>query len=257
MILERILQEKRREVARAKRSKPLAALLSEILRAPKTKPFAAGLSGKKPIAVIAEIKRKSPSKGLIRSDFRPEWIAGRYQSAGAAALSVLTDRKFFGGSADTLMKVRRKTSLPILRKDFMVDDYQIYESRAMGADAVLLIAAALTAAEMKRMSALAKKLGMAALFEIHNAAEWKKIAPLKPKLVGINNRDLKTFNVDLAVFERLSKSVSKNAVLVAESGVYSSEDVLRMKKAGAKAVLVGESLMRQSDPGAALKKLLR
>lgn len=257
MILAKILREKKREIQRARRLVSLGALTAAVSRAPKVRPFLQELPPKKSIAVIAEIKRKSPSKGLIRRDFRPGWIARRYERSGAAALSVLTDRRFFGGSPQALMEARRATSLPVLRKDFIIDEYQVYESRVMGADAVLLIAAALDAAALRRLSDLAKRLGMAVLFEIHNAAEWNKIRPLKPRLVGVNNRDLKSFTVDLAVTERLARRVPRRSVLVAESGVHTPQDVARMKRCGARAILVGEGLMKKTDPGRALQELLK
>lgn len=255
MILREILEEKRREVETAKRRKPLAALIAETVKLPKPRPFFRALAGRRSIAVVAEIKRRSPSRGLIRRDFRPAWIARRYESAGAAALSVLTDRKFFGGSPDALKRARRATALPVLRKDFMIDEYQIYESRVMGADAVLLIAAALTADKLRRLNALSRRLGLAVLFEIHDAADWDKVRPLNPRLVGINNRNLKTFKVDLDTVGRLARRVPKSAVLVAESGIHLPADVARMKKAGARAILVGEGLMKHPDPGRALKEL--
>lgn len=257
VILKRILEEKSREVARARRQKPLATLIAACQLAPKVRPFIQSLRNRKPVAVIAEIKRRSPSRGLICRDFRPQWIAARYQSSGAAALSVLTDRKFFGGSSEILRRIRRTTRLPILRKDFIIDEYQVYESRAMGADAILLIAAALTVMKLKQLNDLARRLGMSVLFEIHNGAEWLKIQSLKPRLVGINNRDLKSFDVDLKVFERLAGRIPKFVVLVAESGIHETLDVRRMKKAGARAVLVGEGLMKHPDPGRALKRLLK
>ena len=257
MILEQILRDKKKEVARLKSRKPLAALKLESARMPKRKNrFLSALKKKRGIAVIAEIKRRSPSKGLLRRDFNAVKIARQYQKAGAAALSVLTDKKYFGGSADILKKVRRAVPLPILRKDFTVDEYQLYESRLLGADAVLFIARVLSRAQMRRFGALARKLGLEVLFEVHDGADLKKVAPLKPRLVGINNRDLDSFRVDLNVTKRLAKKVPGRCLIVSESGISGAHELAELKRSGVKAVLVGETLMKDKDPGRALKRLL-
>ncbi|MEI8344749.1 MAG: indole-3-glycerol phosphate synthase TrpC [Candidatus Omnitrophota bacterium] len=206
-------------------------------------------------AIIAEIKRCSPSKGLLRSDFDPVGLAAAFESAGASALSVLTDAKYFGGSLEILSAVRRSTHLPILRKDFVVDEYQIAEAKAFGADAVLLIAAVLSAAELKRFGLRAQRYGLDVVYEVHDSAELKKILPLKPKIVGVNNRDLKTFKVDLGTTERLLREIPTGTCVVAESGIKNSSDIRHLAADGAKAFLVGETLMKHKNPGQALQKL--
>jgi indole-3-glycerol phosphate synthase len=193
--------------------------------------------------VIAELKRKSPSKGILRKNFDPVKIAQEFERAGAVALSVLTDKKYFGGSSAILKKVRRTTCLPILRKDFILDAYQIYEARAIGADAILLIAAILTKKELADLSALSEKLGLDLLFEVHSLSDIKKILPLKPKIVGINNRDLKTFRVDVKTTRRLIKKIPKGALIVSESGIKSAADLAQVRMCGADAVLIGEGLI--------------
>ena len=257
MILERILRDKKAEVRRAKGRRSLEALKKIVARLPKRKHrLLAALRKKKGTAVITEIKRRSPSKGLLSRDFDPVRIAREYERSGAAALSVLTDKKYFGGSPEIFKKVRRATTLPLLRKDFIVDEYQVYESRLLGADAILLIARALSAAAMKHFFTLADSLGLDTLFEVHDMAELKKVTPLKPRLLGINNRDLRTFQVDLGVTERLASRAPRNAVLVSESGISGPEDVKTLKKYGVRVFLVGETLMRDKHPGAALKRLV-
>jgi indole-3-glycerol phosphate synthase len=257
VILGRILRDKKAEVRRVKSRRPLETLIREASRLPRRKNlFLTALRSKKGMAVIAEIKRRSPSRGLLRRDFDPVGIAREYQRAGAAALSVLTDKKYFGGSARILRDVRKATRLPILRKDFMVDAYQIYESRLLGADAILLIARALSRAALKRFHALAGKLGLETLFEVHTLAELKKVLPLKPRLLGVNNRDLGTFDVDLDVTRRLARRVPRSVLLVSESGITGPEDISALKKYGVRAVLVGETLMKDKNPKEALKRLL-
>lgn len=256
MILDRILQHKKREVSLAKKKKPFKTLRLIVSKMPKKKnSFLAALKKEKEIAIIAEIKKKSPSKGLLSRNFDPARIAKGYKKAGAAALSVLTDKKFFGGSPRFLKEAKTAAGLPVLRKDFIIDEYQIWEARLMGADCVLLIAATLSAAEIERFSRLAKSLGLDALVEVHTEADAEKALRTKARFVGINNRDLRTFRVDLAQTKRLAARFKKNVFLVSESGVQSSKDLLYLKNCGARAVLVGESLMREKDPGRALKKL--
>jgi indole-3-glycerol phosphate synthase len=206
-------------------------------------------------AVIAEIKKASPSKGVLRADFIPADIAQSYAEHGAACLSVLTDKQFFQGSVDFLKQARASCDLPVLRKDFMVDPYQIYEARAMGADAILLIAACLDDAQMADMEAVAHRLDMAVLVEVHDRAELDRALKLKTRLVGVNNRNLKTFEVSLQTTLDLLPHVPADRLLVTESGILSADDVKRMREAQVNAFLVGEAFMRADEPGEALAKL--
>ena len=247
MILDKIVAHKKKEIASLKAGSAPIRKAGRFYRA---------LKDARGIAVIAEIKRKSPSKGILRKNFKPTEIAGQFGRSGASALSVLTDRKFFGGSGAILKQVRRSTKLPLLRKDFIISEAQIPESVAMGADAILLIAAILSRKKMAELAALASRAGLDVLFEAHTASELKKILAVKPKIVGINNRDLRTFRVDLKTTEKLAPKIPKGVLLVSESGIRDAADLARLKKSGVKAVLVGESLMKEKDPGAALKKIL-
>jgi indole-3-glycerol phosphate synthase len=206
-------------------------------------------------AVIAEIKKASPSKGLLRADFIPADIAQSYAGHGAACLSVLTDRQFFQGQPDYLKQARASCDLPVLRKDFIVDAYQVYESRAMGADCILLIAACLDDAKMAELEAIARSLDMAVLVEVHDGAELERALRLKTPLVGINNRNLRTFEVSLDTTLSLLPQVPADRLLVTESGILTPEDVRRMREAGAHAFLVGEAFMRAEEPGEALASL--
>jgi indole-3-glycerol phosphate synthase len=206
-------------------------------------------------AVIAEIKKASPSKGILRADFMPADIAQSYAQEGAACLSVLTDQQFFQGSADYLKQARASCDLPVLRKDFMVDAYQVYEARVMGADCILLIAACLDDAQMADLEAMAHSLDMAVLVEVHDRAELLRALKLKTPLVGINNRNLRTFEVSLDTTLSLLPDVPPDRLLVTESGILSNADVQRMREAQVHAFLVGEAFMRASDPGAALATL--
>jgi len=255
-VLDEILAHTREEVAAAKARVTPAALAARAcaLAAP-TRGCRRALLGRGP-RVIAELKRRSPSRGEIRPDFDPVAITRAYEAGGAAALSVLTDERFFGGSLGVLESVRRATSLPLLRKDFVVDPYQIDEARVAGADAVLLIVAALAPAEVLRLREHALSLGLDVLVEVHDEAELDVAKGAGADLVGINNRDLKTFVTDLAVTERLARRVPEGALVVTESGIFGPEDVARLERAGASAFLVGESLMRERDPGLALRRLL-
>ena len=257
-ILEKIVAYKKKELARQKNHLSLEALRNHpaVLKRKSTR-FLNALRGHNPVAVIAEIKRRSPSKGILRKNFNPVAIAKEYEQAGAAALSVLTDKKFFGGSDEILKQVHRVSSLPILRKDFVIDEYQIYQSKLIRADAILLIVSLLSSEELKRFTGLAAKLGLDALFEVHTALELKKALKAKPKLLGINNRNLKTFSVDIRTTQKLAKRLPKSVFLVSESGIQSPSDLLYLGACGARAVLVGESLMTKVRPGAALKALLR
>ena len=207
-------------------------------------------------AIIAEIKKASPSKGLIREDFEPKKIAEDYEVNGASCLSVLTDEPFFQGKLEYLDMVRNTCSLPILRKDFMIDPYQIYETKASGGDCILLIVAALDLAQLKDFSQLAKELNLEVLNEVHSDEELNKALTIDPKLVGINNRDLTTFEVDKNLALKLAKEISKDVIVVSESGIGSKEDILSSKEQGIHAFLIGESFMREPSPGKALKDIL-
>jgi indole-3-glycerol phosphate synthase len=256
-ILSRILNDKKKEVAASKRVTSEKLLRRTVAALPhKKSSFEKALRGKKGVAVIAEIKRRSPSRGLLVRNFDPARIARQYKKGGAAALSVLTDKKYFGGAPEFIRRAKQASKLPVLRKDFIIDEYQVYESRLLGADAILLIAAALSEGKMRSLYKTATKLGLDTLFEVHDAAELSKTLKLRPRLLGVNNRDLRTFKVDLAVSEKLSKRVPKSALFVSESGIRDAADMKRLRAFGAKAALVGESLVTQKDPGAALKTLL-
>ncbi len=257
MILDDIVRDKRIEVSDREKRLSLVALQEEVSALPQKKAvFAEALAGAAGVAAIAEIKRRSPSKGLLREPFEPEALARDFEAAGATALSVLTDEKYFGGSTEILENVRRVTRLPILRKDFTIDEYQIWEARKMGADAVLLIAAILSTEELKSFSELAASLGLDALFEVHSERELEKVVPANPKLIGINNRDLTTFDVDLETTARLAPKTPAGSLLISESGLSSRQDVVRLGSMGVKGILVGESLMKEKQVGPALKKLL-
>ncbi len=257
-ILDQILAVKQQEIAAAVKRKPLAAMRSDAESRVLTRDFVAAMRAKiaaGQAAVIAEIKKASPSKGVLRADFIAADIAQTYAEHGAACLSVLTDVQFFQGCVDYLKQARASCQLPVLRKDFIVDAYQVYESRVMGADAVLLIAACLDDAQMKDFEAIARSLDMAVLVEVHDAPELARALQLKTPLIGINNRNLKTFEVSLDTTLTLMREVPVDRLLVCESGIRSREDVLRMGAAGVNAFLVGEAFMREADPGAALAAL--
>ncbi len=258
MILDEIVRHKRSEVETAKRARPLEVVRREaIARSGRSGTFAAALRGREPVAVIAEIKRRSPSKGILRENFEPVAVARAYASAGAAALSVLTDERFFGGSPEHLRAVREAVRLPILRKDFILEAYQVYETRAMGADAMLLIASALNGPELGELSALGAELGLDCLVEVHSDADAEKALAVRPALVGINNRDLATFEVDRRTTERLAgRFLTAGITVISESGIQTHADLLYLKSLGVQAALVGESLVRQADVAAALRKLL-
>ena len=259
-ILQKILAVKAMEVKAAQAAKPLAAMRAEAERAAPVRDFAGAIRAKiaagKP-AVIAEIKKASPSKGVLRADFRPAQIAASYASHGAACLSVLTDKDFFQGSADYLRAARAACDIPVLRKDFMVDAYQIYEARAMGADAILLIAAALDLAQMRELEALAHSLGMGVLVEVHDGAELDVALQLTTPLIGINNRNLRTFEVSLQTTLDLLPRIPQGRIVVTESGILQEPDVALMRSHQVHTFLVGEAFMRAADPGVALKSLFR
>jgi indole-3-glycerol phosphate synthase len=257
-ILNKIVAVKREEVAAAVKRKPLAAMRFDAESRVLTRDFVGALRAKinaGKSAVIAEIKKASPSKGVLRADFIPADIAQSYAEHGAACLSVLTDKDFFQGSIDYLKQARASCSLPVLRKDFIVDPYQVYESRVMGADCILLIAACLDDAQMKALEALAFSLDMAVLVEVHDRAELERALQLKTPLLGINNRNLQTFEVSLDTTLGLLKDVPADRLLVTESGISTPADVARLREAKVNAFLVGEAFMRADDPGVALAGL--
>jgi len=257
-ILDKIVAVKLQEVAAAKTRKSLELVRADAESRVLTRDFVGAIRTKiaegKP-AVIAEVKKASPSKGIIREDFIPADIAQSYAEFGAACLSVLTDVQFFQGSVDYLKQARASCQLPVLRKDFMVDAYQIYESRCMGADAVLLIAACLDDSQMKNMEAIALGLDMAVLVEVHDQSELERALKLRTPLIGINNRNLKTFEVSLETTLALRSQVPADRILVTESGIHTRDDVLCMGAAGVSAFLVGEAFMRVPEPGEALEAL--
>ncbi len=257
-ILEKILAVKREEVAAASAARPLATVRAEAEAQPAPR-LSSAPSGRRvgagETAVIAEIKKASPSKGVIRADFRPAEIAADYEKHGAACLSVLTDQQFFQGSEAYLQEARAACALPVLRKDFLVDPYQVYEARAMGADAILLIVAALSLAQMREMEAIAESLGMAVLVESHDAAELDIALQLKTPLIGINNRNLRSFEVSLDTTLSQLGRIPADRIVVTESGILAPADVALMRSRGVNAFLVGEAFMRAPSPGAELARL--
>ena len=255
MILDDIIAARRDDLAAAQRAHPLEALRERPGWALPRRGFTAALRARRP-AVIAEVKKASPSKGVIRADFDPVAIARRYAACGAAAISVLTEERHFQGSPAHLEAIRAAVDVPLLRKDFIVDPYQVAEARAWGADAILLIVAALDDAALRDLHAAALDLGLDVLVEAHTAEEVDRASAAGATLIGINNRDLRTFVTTLETAERLRSRLPAGAVGVAESGIESAADVERLRAAGYDVFLVGESLMRQPDPGAALQALL-
>jgi indole-3-glycerol phosphate synthase len=257
-ILDRIMQGKRAEVAAARQRLPEGALAERARSAPPVRDFVGALRVKVGAglpAVIAEVKRASPSKGLLREDFRPAAIAKSYEDGGAACMSVLTDTPHFQGASEHLVEARAACHLPVLRKDFICDPYQVHEARAMGADCILLIAACLALDEMKRLEALARGLGMAVLVEVHDSAELEASLALETPLLGINNRNLKTFETRLETTLDLLDRVPRDRMVITESGILAATDVARMRAQGVNAFLVGEAFMRAQDPGRALLEL--
>jgi indole-3-glycerol phosphate synthase len=257
-ILKRILHTKRDELVIARKAVPEALVRGRALAMPPARDFVGALRAKiaagQP-AVIAEIKKASPSKGVIRADFRPAEIAAAYQAGGAACLSVLTDRHYFQGAPEYLQAARGACSLPVLRKDFLIDPYHVHEARAIGADAILLIVAGLSLAQMREMEDLARELGMAVLVESHDGDELEQALQLKTPLIGINNRNLRTFDVSLHTTIDLLERIPPDRLVITESGILDPADVVRMRAHGVNAFLVGEAFMRVSDPGEALRRL--
>ena len=253
-ILDAILAHKAGEVAERSRTRPLADIRAAAEAASPPRGFTEALLARRP-GVIAEIKQASPSKGVIRPDFDPNAIARAYERAGAACLSVLTDERYFQGHDGYLADARRATALPALRKDFVVDAWQVFESRVLGADCILLIVAALDPGRLRDFDAIARELGMDVLIEVHDAGEVEAALTLEPTLLGINNRDLRTFETTLETTLDLLPAVPSGVAVVTESGIHAPEDVQRMRDGGVEAFLVGEAFMREEDPGAALERL--
>lgn len=254
-VLEKICADKRVHVEHKKAQTPLS-VLKEKIEEPSLIPGFISKLKDSDIGLIAEVKKASPSKGIIRADFDPVKIAQTYQNSGATCLSVLTDEPYFQGHDDYFTAIRAAVSLPMLRKDFMIDPYQIYESRVLGADCILLIMACLSNNQTSEFYDLATSLGMDTLFEVHDEEELERALKLKPKMVGVNNRNLKTLEVDLQTGLSLAKQMPENILKVAESGIYNHTDIQNFLTAGYDAFLVGESLMRENDIAAAVKQLL-
>lgn len=258
-ILKKIVDYKKEELASVKASLPLGELRARLADLPPTLGFAASLESAHAsggTAIIAEVKKGSPSKGVIRADFDPLAIAACYAENGAACLSVLTDAHFFLGRLEYLTGIRQAVDIPLLRKDFVFDPYQVYEARVAGADAILLIAAMLELSQLRDLAALAGELSLDVLLEVHDERELETALATDCKLVGINNRSLRTFVTDLGTTERLARLVPAERLVVAESGINTRGDIVRLLDAGAKAFLIGESLMREADIGAKLRALL-
>ncbi len=256
MILDEIIAHKKEELSETKRQAPFPDIRSKALDAAPTRGFGKALSGTGGIRLIAEVKKASPSKGVIREDFDPVKISQIYEKYGASCLSVLTERKFFQGDLEYLGRIRKVVKLPLLRKDFIIDEYQIHEARAAGADAILLIAACLEKQQIEDYLEIARQLGLDVLVESHTYKELDKTLHAGAALVGINNRDLKTFAVSLQTTLDLLKDIPDDRMVVSESGIRTRSDVVKLHDAGVDAVLVGESLMRETDIGKKVKELL-
>ena len=254
-MLDKIIAEKREEVAQRKRQLPLSVLKERIAQSRAPLDFAAAISGDS-TRLVAEVKRASPSRGVLCPDFDPVALAKSYAQAGAAAISVLTETNYFQGSIDHLVAIREAVNLPLLRKDFIFDPYQIYESRTYGADALLLIVAILSQEQLKELLSLGSSLGLSCLVEVHNESEVERALSSSAKIIGINNRDLATFAVDINTTHRLRPLIPKERIVVSESGVSRREDVEKLKEWGVNAVLVGEALITADDIPARMKELI-
>ena len=257
MILSRIIEEKKKELEKANKDVPLSALKKEAESGYIKSSFKKNISRKGHINLIAEIKRSSPSKGVIRRDFDPVRIGLAYNAAGAGAISVLTDERFFDGKLEYIKMVKERVTIPVLRKDFIIDEYQVYQSAVAGADAILLIANILTQEELNRYYSLAKDLGMDVLMEVHNAEEVEKALSTPASIIGINNRDLEDFNVDISVTQQLIRLIPENKIIVSESGIETYEQVMFLKSLGVNAVLIGETFMKSENIGEKVRELIR
>jgi len=258
-ILDKIVRAKVQRLEEAMRGTPIEEFARDAAACASSRAvrsMALALRSNERVNIIAEIKRRSPSKGIIRGDFDPEWIAERYAASGAAVISVLTEEDFFDGSLEHLRAVRSRVELPLLRKDFVFDEYQLHEAMNAGADAVLLIVAILEDVLLARLITGTRELGLDALVEVHSADEMQRAVDAGASIFGINNRDLTTFNVDLKTSIELARLAPRDAILVSESGINTGEDIRRLREAGFSAFLVGEHLMRADDPGEALRRLL-
>ena len=256
MMLDRIIEKKKTEIEDAKRLKPLELMEKEFEGLGNTREFFGSLKPDGRVKIIAEIKRASPSKGILREDFDPVDIARGYAMGGASAISVLTDMTFFKGSLDQLSDVRNAVSVPLLRKDFILDPYQVYEARLYGADAILLIVSALESQTLKHLIELAHSLRMDAVVEVHNEVELETAISAGSRLIGINNRDLKTFEVNLEVSARLAKLIPNDRIAISESGISSSGDIKRLRDYGLSVFLIGETFVKSADPGRELRNIL-
>ena len=256
MILDTIIAHKRKELAIEQARVPLKDLEAKVRNLSPTRDFQEAITGSGSVKLIAEVKKKSPSKGIIREDFHPVSIAGTYVENGAAAISILTDRHFFAGELDYLRAIRDAVDVPLLRKDFTIDPYHIYQARVAGADAILLIVAVLTASELRTFMGIATSLSLACLVEVHTREELAVALDVDAQIIGINNRDLRTFHTDIATTFELREAIPADRVVVSESGIYSREDVVRLQEAGVHAMLVGESLMRSPDIGEQVRRLI-
>jgi len=256
MFLEKVAGMKREEVHKRKNLSSLQEMQKKVSDLPAPREFLRALLNKCPMALIAEIKRASPSAGMIRQDADIQGIARKYQAGGASAISVLTEARFFHGALGHLVMVKEAVSLPVLQKDFIIDPFQIYEGRIAGADAVLLIAAMITQGQVGEFTQLIRDLGMIPLVEVHNEEDLEKVSGLPLPLIGINNRNLQTLEVNLEVTCHLIKKIPQGTMVISESGIKNREDVKRLQQAGARGVLVGEVLMRSADPATKIRELL-
>ena len=256
LILDTIIAHKRKELAVEQTQVPLADLEAKVVNLPSTRNFQEAITGNGTVKLIAEVKKKSPSKGIIREDFHPVSIAETYVKNGAAAISVLTDKHFFAGELDYLRAIRDTVDVPLLRKDFTIDPYHIYQARVAGADAILLIVAALTASQLRTFMKVAASLSLACLVEVHTREELAIALDVEAQIIGINNRDLRTFHTDIATTFQLREEIPADRIVVSESGIYSREDVMKLQAAGIHAMLVGESLMRSPDIGEQVRHLI-
>jgi indole-3-glycerol phosphate synthase len=257
MIISRIIEDKRRVVEEAKRAKPQDELVRDVKNICVKSSFKKNIARAHHVNLIAEIKKASPSKGILRADFNPVKIAITYQANGASAISVLTDERFFEGKLEYIKKVKESVSLPVLRKDFIIDEYQIYETVASGADAVLLIADLLSKSELCGFYDLASSLGLDVLIETHKEEDVEKALATEGSIIGINNRDLHTFRVDLSITQKLLRLIPANRIRVSESGIRSYEDVMFLKSLGVNAVLIGEAFMESADIASKIREMMR